>query len=276
MSTRATRFEKFSAEIQRIFDRTRPDSFFACESAFREFLDQDFIEDCIRTQLALLCEKPYASGDWTLHQLVLSRGPGFTLSLALIDEQTRFIHTSPCLALYSPIGNALRYDCYRLPPSYRNAVFDSSLRLERTRSGVAGQGEVLQIHPEREVHDFQIAAPQLVIKFASSPWHMLEWLFDRDTLLPKQANDAALSTTQLRVASYLLGRLGHRSSIEPLKKLSDSAVPSVRWAAIQNLGRLDAQEALRKLERAVNDPHPHIRRAAQKSLAQNAASKAAG
>jgi len=43
---------------------------------------------------------------------------------------------------------------------------------------------------------------------------------------------------------------------------------SVRWAAIQNLGRLSRSEALIKIREAVNDPHPHVRRAAQKTLDQ--------
>ncbi|GAC1622831.1 MAG: hypothetical protein NVS9B10_07210 [Nevskia sp.] len=263
--------------MQNIFDRAKPDSFLACDAAFRELLDEEFVGDCIRASLSAMRENPYASGDWTLHQLVLCRGPGYALSLALINESTRFIHTSPFLAMYSPFGETpLRYERYRLPPTYSNAVFDPTVSLEHAGSGSVLRGEVLHVHPEREVHDFRIAMPQLVLKFASSPWQMLEWLFDRESLLPRQANDAALSTTQLRVASYLLGRLGHRSSIEPLKQLSDSSVPSVRWAAIQNLGRLDAVEALKKLERATRDPHPHIRHAAQKSLAQRGASPPTG
>jgi HEAT repeat protein len=172
--------------------------------------------------------------------------------------------------MYAPLGGqVLHVDRYRLPPSYNNAVFDPALKLEPSGSAVVACGELLAVRPEPEIHDFRIEAPRLLLKFTSSVWHVLEWLFDRDNLRAVQANDAALSTTQLRVAAYLLGRLGHVSSVVPLKQLADHEIPNVRWAAIQNLGRLSAVEARAKLEQARQDVHPHIRRAAEKSLALN-------
>ena len=66
----------------------------------------------------------------------------------------------------------------------------------------------------------------------------------------------------------VFGKFAHQSSLEPLKLLTGHPHHAVRWAAIQNLGRLSRAEALAALEAASHDPHPHIQRAARKTLGQ--------
>jgi len=262
----------FAAQVEQLFVIEQPETFFRAEAAFRVLANDTFSRANINAALRQLLGSPLEKGDWTANQLVLHRGPGYALSITLLEQQTRFIHTSPHYAMYAPLGGScLAYELFRLPPSYRNAVFDPTLQLLPSGTGSVECGQVLCTRPDHDLHDFKIDQPQLVLKFTSSAWHVLEWLFDRVSLKAVQANDAALATTQLRVASYLLGRLGHASSIEPLKKLASHRIPNIRWAGIQNLGRLSGAEALEQLRIAVNDEHPHIQSAARKSLAIAAA-----
>ncbi|MGH6629313.1 MAG: HEAT repeat domain-containing protein, partial [Burkholderiales bacterium] len=121
---------------------------------------------------------------------------------------------------------------------------------------------------DQYAYDFQVPQPIPVLRFASASLRPMEWLFSKNTLQAWQANDADLSSTQLRVAAYVLGKLAHHSSVGPLRQLASHPHHAVRWAAIQNLGRLSRSEALLKIREAVNDPHPHVRRAAQKTLDQ--------
>ena len=69
-------------------------------------------------------------------------------------------------------------------------------------------------------------------------------------------------------AAPMLRGLANQSSLEPLEQLSSHPHHAVRWAAIQNIGRLSRRAAMPKLEQAVNDPHPHVRRAATNMLQQ--------
>lgn len=264
----------FAQRFEHSFRREQPATFFAAEAELRDLVTDRTFPALINRALRTVSEKPYESGPWTLHQLVLCRGPGYALSLSLASANTRYIHSSPHLALLLPVrGTTLQYERYRLPAGYNNAVFDPSATLEPLAAGEVPHGDALHVHPEGEVVDLRIATPQLVLKLTSSAWHPLEWLFDRASRRAVQANDAALATTQLRVAAYLLGRLGQASSIEPLKQLATHNTPNVRWAAIQSLGRLSASEARVQLERVLDDPHPHLRRAARRTLGLPAAAE---
>lgn len=257
----------FAERFAQQFSRERPDTFYTGELDLRSLIANGSFPAIINRALESIRDRPYAAGNWTLHQIVLAQGPAFALSLALVDARTRYLHSSPFLAMYAPAdARPLTYTRYRLPPNHNNAVFDASARLAPAGTGALSPGDILHVHPEGELIDFEIESPRLILKLTSSAWHVLEWLFDRGTLKAVQANDAALVTTQLRVASYLLGRLGHASSIEPLKQLASHNTPNVRWAGIQNLGRLSVTDARAALAQALEDPHPHIRRAARKSL----------
>lgn len=260
---------EFIEQVDASFVRSDLESFWSCEPAFRRLLASSFAADMLKQELQDIAGDPVHVGDWQPGQLMVHRGSGFALSLSLFETSRRYVHTTPYYAMYAPVGQvALHYDIYRLPENYLNAVFDPAQRLERAGSGVTAPGEVLQLQSRQYAYDFRIDQPLLVAKFTTAPFHTLEWLFSKETLRAWQANDSELTATQLRVAAYLLGRLAHQSSLEPLLLLTTHANHAVRWAAIQGLGRLSRTEAMAKLELAQNDPHPHVRRAAAKTLRQ--------
>jgi len=255
--------------VEREFDRDEPETFWRCEDAFRTLLASGFAANVLRQELQTIANDPARIGDWQPNQLMVLRGRSYALSVALFESQRRYIHTTPFYAMYAPLGaQALHYDRYRLPANYRNEVFDPSLRLEPAGSGVTRAGEILQLWSREYAYDFHVEQPVLVAKLTTAPFHTLEWLFSKDSLRAWQANDSELPSTQLRVAAYILGRLAHQSSLEPLLTMTTHPHHAVRWAAIQAIGRLSRTEALAQLERAQNDPHPHIRRAAAKTLRQ--------
>lgn len=257
----------FAEQVRTRFQPDRLESFWDCELLFRKLADPGFVEAVLVAQLKALVADPNHVGDWPPKQIMLHRGAGFALSLAVFDTPRRYIHSTPFLGLYAPIGGRpLVVDRFRLPAGYDNAVFDPSLKLERDAGLTVAPSEVLRLQSQQFAYDFQIGEPQLVLKLTTAPFQMLEWLFSKETLHPWQANDADLSSTQLRVGAYLLGRLAHQSSLAPLQDLAGHANPNVRWAAIQSIGRLSRSEALKRLKVALDDPHPHIRRAAKKSL----------
>jgi len=260
---------RFVAAVQPCIDRTAPERFWQAEEAFRSFLGSGYLQGALNAALRALAADPCHLGDWRHNEWMLHRGRGFALAVSLFDQPRRYIHALPFYALYAPVAaEPLSYDRYRLPQSYHNPVFDPGLKLTRVDGGTIKAGEVLALHTREYAYDFHLPKPVLVLKLSTAPIQPLEWLFQKDTLQSWQANDADLTSTQLRVAADVLGKFAHQSSLEPLKLLTGHPHHAVRWTAIQNLGRLNRSEALLKLQAACNDQHPHIQRAARKTLAQ--------
>jgi len=258
----------FVQDVDSRYKKAEPETFWLCEQAIARLLAEGALSDWINQQLRSLIADPQRAGDWTATEAVLHRGNGWAVSVAIFDSPRRFIHALPFLAFYAPLDSELTGGRYRLPEGFRNDVFDPALRLEPAGTVSVGRGELLRLETDRYAYDFHIPRPLAVLRFASTSLRPLEWLFSKSTLQAWQANDAELSSTQLRVAAYVLGKVAHHSSIGPLRDLAAHPHHAVRWAAIQNLGRLSRSEALVKIREAVNDPHPHVRRAAQKTLDQ--------
>jgi hypothetical protein len=258
----------FVRDVESRYNAAQPETFWLCEDVIGKLLAEGSLSDWINGQLGALLADPQFVGSWTATEAVLHQGSTWTLSVAIFDTPRRFVHALPRLALYAPLSAELVADRYRLPIGFRNDVFDPSMRLEPSGTVRAARGELLRLETDRYAYDFQLPQPLPVLRFVSASLRPLEWLFSKSTLQAWQANDAELSSTQLRVAAYVLGKIAHHSSIAPLRDLAKHPHHAVRWAAIQNLGRLSRSEALGKIREAVNDPHPHVRRAAQKTLDQ--------
>lgn len=259
----------FAAEVERLFDPRRPESFWDCQPAFSALLQSGFLAESFNEELRAQIEDPAHLPDCRFNQMGLWRGSNSGLAVSLFEKPRRYIHTLPSYAMYAPVGTqGLRYEQYRLPPEYRNEVFNPAVRIERVLADTVEPGQVLCLHSDTFVYDFLIEEPLLIVKFTSGGLQTLEWLFHKDSLTAWQANDSELGATQLRVAAYVMGRLAHQFSLEPLNLLATHPHHAVRWAAIQNLGRLSRTAALAKLEQAAEDPHPHVRQAAAKTLQQ--------
>lgn len=259
-------FDGFVADVRRSLDVRNLATFWECEPALRRLIDGEVIAAWINIELGRLTADEHYQGDWLTNEVVVHRDEVFELTLSLFDVPGRYIHALPFLGMYVPLQAPITYDRYQLPPGYRNDVFDPSLRLIPDGAQNTAPLQIFRIESDRHAYDLRPMALSPVLRFATRPVRPLEWLFSRSTLQAWQANDADLSFTQLRVGAYVLGKIAHQSSIEPLRRLANHPHHAVRWAAIQNLGRLNRSEALIKIREAVRDPHPHVRRAAQKTL----------
>lgn len=249
--------------------RDAPEAFWEAEPALRTLIGGGYVSEALNRELAQLVSEPAHFGSWRPSEWLLHRGPGYALSVARFEQTRRFIHALPFYAFLSPLGGSeLHHLRYRLPAEYNNPVFAPGLSLQPDGEHRCRTGELLALHSDRYAYDFQLPRPVLVVKLSTSPIRPLEWLFSRDQLQSWQANDADLSSTQLRVAADVLGKFAHQSSLPSLKLLTTHPHHSVRWAAIQSLGRLSRSEAIQQLQLALQDRHPHIRRAAQKTLDQ--------
>jgi len=258
----------FLSQVQQTFTPGAPETFWDCEPAFRTLITSPFLVEVLNDELTRALDNRGQQSNWLSTELVLHRGGGYGLSVSIFETPHRYIHSLPYHAMYAPVGEGPGLQCsiYELPATFRNEIFDPSLKLIPAGSVRIPSGEVLRMRSGRHAYDFTAEHPMPVLKFMTTAIRPLEWLFTRNALQAWQANDADLSFTQLRVAADLAGKFAHQSSLQPLKKLAKHAHHAVRWAAIQNLARLSRSEAIAHLREAVNDPHPHVQRAARKTL----------
>lgn len=267
MSAQNPLMAAFAEQVRRRYSPSRPESFWACEPLFRHLADPTFAQRAVNDALRAISIDPDHVGDWSGQQITLMRDPAWTLSLVQIERPHRYIHSSISDLLVAPVGGLpVSVDLYDLPAGFHNAVFDPSLKLDHAGSSTLDDSTVLSVRAERQVIDFRIERPLLLLKLTAAPVHTLEWLFSRDTLHPWQANDADGSMTQLRTGLHVLARFAHQSSLVPIRSLTAHANPNIRWAAIQSLGRLSRADAQSCLRKALDDPHPQLRRAARQAL----------
>ncbi len=257
----------FVSAVQPLLERSPPEHFWLAEQPLRDLLASGYLQQAINQELRQLLADPCYFGEWRPSEWILHRGQGFALAVSVFDQPRRYIHALPFFAMYAPVGAAsLGYDRYRLPADYNNAVFSPGLKLQADGGGRLASGEVLALHTDQYAYDFQVPEPVLVVKLSAATVLPQEWLFGKDSLQSWQANDADLTSTQLRVSADVLGKFAHQSSLASLKRLTGHRHHAVRWTAIQNLGRLNRAEALNSLQVACDDPHPHVQRAARKTL----------
>lgn len=265
--------QRFVATVDALLAGHDLHAFWSCQSAFRQLLAGSFAQESLNSELRTIVDTPSYLGNWRPRQLGLHEGQGYSLALAVLEDTRRYIHSTPFLGMYAPIaGGSLSYQVFSYPENYRNAEFDAGVKLQHVRDGHCTSGEILPLEGEAFTYHFPVERPTLVVKFTTAPFDTLEWLFDRKTWQAVRANDAALQSTQLRVAAHLLARLKNPSSIEPLQLLTRHPSHVVRWAAIQNLARLAPAAGLDALAEARRDAHPHIRHAAEKTLGKTSSS----
>jgi hypothetical protein len=258
----------FVQEIQSQYSTVEERTFWACEPFLQRFLAENVAEKWVKEQLGRLSDSNGDLAAWQPKETRVHKGEAWTLSLTVLDSPLRFIHAVPYLAFYAALRGELVVDRYKLPAGFRNDVFDPNVRVEFMDRVSVPQRQLLRLDSTQYAYDFQISEPLPVLLFTSRCLQPLEWLFSKTTLHAWQANDADLQFTQLRVATNVLGKIAHQTSLDPLLKLSHHSHHAVRWAAIQNMGRINRTAALSRVRAALDDPHPHVRRAAQKTVEQ--------
>lgn len=238
-----------------------------CAAPLAAFAASDGLRTHLNAELARLRRDFHYCGSWLHDEVLLHRGR-FLLSAVIRRGPRRYLHALARRMMLAPVGRAVRYRRYLLPPGFDHAVYDPSRRLIADGEHELAAGQVLSIDPAREVVDLQPQTPTVLLVLQSSPVYTLEWLFERDSLAPVQANDGDIGFTQLRVAADLLGRFAQQSSLPVLESLLEHPHHGVRWSALRAIGRIDRDATLAALRRLVRDPHPHVARAAQRTLEQ--------
>jgi hypothetical protein len=204
-----------------------------------------------------------------LKSFVIHTGGRCSINLSLIESRSRNLHWHPYDAIFCRLNpGTSRVHRYRLPDQLANEVVDLAARLEFVETLTFAAGSFLFKSADLDVLDFEASPdePVVIARMHLPSKGPLEWTFDRETLSPigGTGNDPAESQliSLIRAAAVFPG-----SDLESLRRAVGHPSHSVRWAAVQAIGKLDSDAAVELLPGLARDPHPHIRRAAERTLA---------
>ena len=163
---------------------------------------------------------------------------------------------------------ALEFDIFEMPAECRFDVFDRSVRPKLVRRYCQHKGEALPVEAGRHIlrmvkpaaDAYQIYAVSLRSRYP------VTWHFDADSLEPKYAAAASLTSSRVQTAIGILGQIADQSALPVLLAAAESDDHFVRWSAISAVTAINQQEGRVLLGRALEDSHPHVRSAADRAL----------
>lgn len=205
-----------------------------------------------------------------LRAYVVHVGSYGAINLSLIDAVPRHLHWQPFDALLCRVNPGVSpVHRYRLPEDLANDIVDPAVRLESAGTEPFGAGEFLIKRADTDVFDFEASTdrPVLIARLHRPAKGPLDWTFDRRSLSPIGASGNDLAESQL-ISLIRTAAVFSDSDVDQLRRALDHPSHSVRWAAMQAIGKLDAEAATALLPDLTRDPHPHVRRAAERTLAR--------
>src|SRR5262245_59695910 len=119
MATSNNSLADFVKEVSWHFVASKPESVWQCDAELPRLLESGGIQQWFNAELAALGSDYQHFGNWTAKEVVLHKGQGWTLSIALLDAPHRFIHALSFLAIYVPLTDDLQGERYRLPAGFR-------------------------------------------------------------------------------------------------------------------------------------------------------------
>lgn len=231
---------------------------------------RDYIPARLNTMLRYQRDHPHMeAAGVNLTSYVVHQGPHCAVSLSFVSSRTRNLHWHPFDALFYRVNPGVsRVGRYRLPDGLENDVVDRTAKLDFVGSEEFAAGSLMIKRANVDVLDFEGSPddPVLVTRLELPSRGSLEWVFDRDSLAPIGGTSTDAAESRMISMIRVIG-LFPEAELEPLREATRHPSHSVRWAALQTIGKLDSAAALALLPGLTEDPHPHIRRAAERTLA---------
>lgn len=207
--------------------------------------------------------------------ILLHASRRYTISLTLLSYVPEYIYWYP---QHYFAKNVCRRPVvahrYALAEPQQNDLYDSEAGLIDLGPLVLDPGAILTRNGDREIVDWGDTGQEggLILRLHSVGTGPYEWAFDRTH--KRAAGMTAIDPVASQIVSLLrlLSLVGAPNDQQLIETCLESKFFHVRWEALRTLGALYPSAARQALNSLVNDPHPTIRRAAEKTLALNAAS----
>jgi hypothetical protein len=274
VSTDTDKFYRIIGELDRLLTPGAGENFWSARPIFAE-MDRSFLNGwCMCRVQDLLDEK-----DFLVFQdrdtLTINVTSGYAISLARIDRPPTHLYLYPQHYMARNVGRVpLRVSRYNPDRTVRNDVYDPETRLVRCDEIELQPAESLERNGYEDVLDWRSEGDTgFVLRLHSESLGDYEWAFDRETASP--AGVTVLDSFSSQVATVMQMLTSLEAPVDEDFVAMGLASPHyhVRWETLKMISRLAPERTRETVERLKNDPHPAIRRAIEKTLEMQAASR---
>jgi hypothetical protein len=201
--------------------------------------------------------------------LLLMQNERFALSLKLVSKKSDLLHTSGIDRITAfRSASPVTVDRYRIVGRFEPDIFNPEATLERVDSRPSDGSYLHERQLDPYIHDSHSASPFIVAQLVRYPASSQVWFFHRTTLRAAFPAVGYSTLSGYVLLSRMVAAAGERRALPLLEQLATHEAHTVRWAAIQAIGKLDGAAGRAWLEKSLSDGNPHISNAAAKVLAK--------
>jgi hypothetical protein len=271
------KFYRLVGELDRSLIQGVGDGFWSARPIFAE-MDRSFLNGWAACRLKEIRDDRDFLVFRDRNSLTINITKAYAISLTTIDHPPADLYLYPQHYMARNVGRVpLKVRRYRCDRPIRNEVYDPDVRLELRDEFELIPGETVERNGCGDVLDWQSEGTEgFLLRLHSESLGHYEWAFDKATLAPKGVTVLDVNSSQVATAMQMLTAL----EIPVHKEFIETGLASpyfhVRWEALKMINRVAPEMVRETLERLTSDPHPTIRRAAEKTIAVNAANQRTG
>ncbi|MFN0141369.1 MAG: HEAT repeat domain-containing protein [Pyrinomonadaceae bacterium] len=279
----------FTTKTDDILRNDYPNSFWKCESLFKDLVNSNFVTDLINHELeCMVADGLYTLSDFSTSGFYIVQTEKYSLGLAVLEDLAKSQESTLAnIALNEPdaskrlfgltshhmigvheSGSGLEIECYIQRAPFPIEILEKDKILERQETVILAPNEVKTFSAYKDaIRIVPPKSPSVVLYFTSANVGNIRWEYDTSTLAPSKAIATNMNSSRLQWAAECLSVLGNSESAKALEKLYSHPDHFVRWSALSNLIQIDFESGVALLQSAVDsDDHPHVRKAANESL----------
>jgi hypothetical protein len=170
--------------------------------------------------------------------------------------------------------NPLQLVRYGFPAGAKCEVFERGAKLLIGEAEQVEQGESRLLLADRDVPDYRVTHPVLMLQLHPKVFAPLIWMFDRDSGTAEMASASSEKPVRYQAIAGILQHilrdpaLPAEASLQTLSKLFRHDLHFVRWSALQSMCAIDFEFAKAYLLEACRDPHPAVVEAANRAASR--------
>lgn len=272
MSADTQRFYRIIGELDRLLLPGAGEHFWSARAIFGE-MDRAFVNGWSICRVKEILENKDLLVFRDRNALTINVTKGYAVSLAMIDQPASGLYLYPQHYMARNVGRtSLKVRRYTPDRPVQNDIYDPNVRLELRDEFELAPGASLERNGYTDVLDWETEGETgFVLRLHSEQVGQYEWAFDRETRTPRGVTVLDSFSSQMTTVMQMLTTLQTPVDRDFIESGLTSPFFHVRWETLKMMGELAPALVPETLERLRNDPHPAIRRAAEKTIAMNAA-----
>lgn len=277
VSDNVEKFYRIIGELDRRLIPGAGNAFWAARPIFAE-MDRSFLNGWAACRVKEIRDQKDFFVFRDRSALTVNVTKSYAVSLAMIGRPADGLYLYPQHYMARNVGPVpLIVRFYRADRPIRNDTYDPDVRLQLRDEIELQPGEALERDGYNDILDWRATGSMgFVLRLHSESIGNYEWAFDRRTLAPKGVTVLDSFSSQVTTAMQMLAAMGTPVDDSFIEMGLTSPYFHVRWETLKMISRVAPERTREAIERLKDDPHPAIRRAIEKTMAMDDATRTTG